>query len=282
MHDDMSVKPCDNYKMIMVNYADLWLVHSQVASRLKGTKLELREIKAHSLLLGAYTSCPLLRSDLEANAVEIKELKPKLDHSSRYPVLFSSCEMCGSLKVKLFHAMKENTELKQKVAYLTSRLERTVVSEKMIEDDLSRVEESATKFTYKLGFEFERYENKSGKSAPKFVPSLNYHQEEKIIKSSKTHYPYNPKPSFNPKREVMKETPKPIEEAFICMFCSHAGHLDEFFFRLKRIEKRHLDYARNSYRDEFIDFLPRSYSRASPHTSSRALSRFSHRPNHRS
>jgi hypothetical protein len=29
-------------------------------------------------------------------------------------------------------------------------------------------------------------------------------------------------------------------------------------------------------------FLPRSYSRASPHTSSRALSHFSHAPNHRS
>jgi hypothetical protein len=31
VHDDMSVKPCNNYKMIMVNYADLWIVHSQVA-----------------------------------------------------------------------------------------------------------------------------------------------------------------------------------------------------------------------------------------------------------
>jgi hypothetical protein len=112
VHDDMSAKPCDNYKMIMVNYADLWLMHSQVASRLKGTKLELREIKACSLLLGAYTSCPLLRSNLEASAVEIKELKPKLDHSSRYRVLSSSCEMCDSLKGKLFYAMKENTELK--------------------------------------------------------------------------------------------------------------------------------------------------------------------------
>jgi hypothetical protein len=37
---------------------------------------------------------------------------------------------------------------------LTSHLERTVVSEKMIEDDLSRVEESATKSTYKLGVGF--------------------------------------------------------------------------------------------------------------------------------
>jgi hypothetical protein len=40
-------------------------------------------------------------------------------------------------KGKLFHATKENTELKQEGAYLTARLERTVVSEKMIEDDLS-------------------------------------------------------------------------------------------------------------------------------------------------
>jgi hypothetical protein len=39
MHDDMSVKSCDNSKMIMVNYANLWLVHSQVASQLKGAKL---------------------------------------------------------------------------------------------------------------------------------------------------------------------------------------------------------------------------------------------------
>jgi hypothetical protein len=32
--------------------------------------------------------------------------------------------MCGSLKGKFFHATKENTELKQEVAYLTARLER--------------------------------------------------------------------------------------------------------------------------------------------------------------
>jgi hypothetical protein len=64
MHDDMSAKPCDNSKMIMVNYADLWIVHSQVARLLDGAILKLRELKAHSLLLGAYTSCPLLRSDV--------------------------------------------------------------------------------------------------------------------------------------------------------------------------------------------------------------------------
>jgi hypothetical protein len=120
------------------------------------------------------------------------------------------------------------------------------------------------------------------KSAPKFIPSSNYHQGEKTIKSTKTHYPSSPKPSFNPKREVRKEIPKPREEAFVCMFCGRAGHLDEFCFYRKRIKNRRFDYARNSYRDEFSDFLPHSYSRASSHTSSRALSHFSHGPNHRS
>jgi Fe-S cluster biogenesis protein NfuA len=83
----MSAKPCDNYNMIMVNYEDLWLIHSHVASLLDGARLELRELKSHSTLLGACTSCPLLESDLEAAATEIKDLKHKLDHSSRYTVL---------------------------------------------------------------------------------------------------------------------------------------------------------------------------------------------------
>jgi hypothetical protein len=56
MHDDMNAKPCDNCKMIMVNYADLWLVHAQVTSQLDDAKLELRELKSHSLLLSACTS----------------------------------------------------------------------------------------------------------------------------------------------------------------------------------------------------------------------------------
>jgi hypothetical protein len=58
VHVDMSAKPYDNYKMIMVNYADLWLMHSKVVSQLMGAKLELRELKARSTLLGACTSCP--------------------------------------------------------------------------------------------------------------------------------------------------------------------------------------------------------------------------------
>jgi hypothetical protein len=135
----------------------------------------------------------------------------------------------------------------------------------MIEDDLSHVEESATKSTYKLGVGFERCEDMGEKSALKFVHSSNYHKEEETIKSTKAHYPSNPKSSFNHKWEVRKDTPLPREEPFIYMFCDCAGHLDEFCFRRKRIEKRHFDYARNSYHYEFIDFLSRSYSRASSH-----------------
>jgi hypothetical protein len=87
VHDDMSAKPYDNCTMIMVSYADLWLMHYRVASQVDGVKLELRELKAHSSLLGACTSCLLLISNLEASAVEIKDLKHKLEHHSHYSVL---------------------------------------------------------------------------------------------------------------------------------------------------------------------------------------------------
>jgi hypothetical protein len=159
-HNDMSAKPCDRYTMIIVNYVNLWLIHSHIAGLLDSARLELRELKTHFTLLGACTSCPMLRSDLEAAAVEIKDLKHKLDHSSRYTILSLPCEACVSLKGKLLYATKENTELQHEVAYLTARLDKIVLSEKMIEEDLSRVEESAIKFTYRLGVEFERCEKK--------------------------------------------------------------------------------------------------------------------------
>jgi hypothetical protein len=110
-HDDMSAKPGDRSTMIMVNYADLWLIHSHVAGLFDSARLELKEIKSHSTLLGACTSCPMLRSDLEAATVEIKNLKHKLDHSSIYTVLSPPYEACVSLKDKLFYATKENTKL---------------------------------------------------------------------------------------------------------------------------------------------------------------------------
>jgi hypothetical protein len=86
-------------------------VHSHVASLLDGARLELRELKAHFTLLGVCTTCPLLRSDLEATIIEIKDLKHKLDHSSRYTISSPPCEACVSLKGKIFYATKENTEL---------------------------------------------------------------------------------------------------------------------------------------------------------------------------
>jgi hypothetical protein len=195
-HDDMSAKPCDRCTMIIINYADLWLIHSHIAGLLDSARLELRELKAHSTLLSACTSCLLLRSDLKAAVIEIKDLKHKLDHSSRYTVLSPPCEACVSLKSKLLHATKENTELQQEVAYLTARLEKNALSEKMIEEDLSQVEESATKSTYRSGVGFERCEKKCEKSAPKFILSSSYHKEEEALKPTKAHYS-----SSNPKRE---------------------------------------------------------------------------------
>jgi predicted nuclease with TOPRIM domain len=135
-----------------------------------------------------------------------------------------------SLKGKLFHATNENIELQQEVAYLTTRLEKTILSEKMIDEDLSRVEESSTKSTYRLEIMFERCEKKVENGPPKFLPSFVYHKEEEALKSTKTHYPSNPKTSFNPKRGVKRESPKPREEAFMCIFCSHASYLGEFYF----------------------------------------------------
>jgi hypothetical protein len=138
MHDDMSAQPCENCSMIMVNYADLWIMHTQVASQLKGAKLELKELKARSLLLGACLECPKFKLELDTGSLKVKELETKLLEKPSVSVTSPPCEVCDTLKGKLFHATKGNTELKQEVAYLTC-LERTVVSEKMSEDDLNHV-----------------------------------------------------------------------------------------------------------------------------------------------
>jgi hypothetical protein len=297
VHDDMNAKPCDRCTTIMVNYADLWLIHSHVAGLLDSARLELRELKARSTLLGACTSCSLLRSDSEAAAIEIKDLKHKFDHSSSYTVLSPPCEACVSLKGKLFHVTKENTELQQEVAYLTTRLEKTMLSEKMIEEDLSRVEESATKphTDWVLGLRDVRRKVRRVLLCLFLAPATTKKRKHSNQPKPITH-PIQSHPSTQ--REVRKETPKPREEAFICMFCGRAHHLDEFFFRRKRIERRRVEYARDSYRDEFIDFPsrsyshvpPRFYSRASPRTFSRVLPRtsssvspqFAHGSNHHS
>jgi hypothetical protein len=46
----------------------------------------------------------------------------------------------------------------------------------MIKEDLSWVEVSATKSTYRLGVGFERCEDKGEKGAPKFIHSSTYHK----------------------------------------------------------------------------------------------------------
>jgi hypothetical protein len=109
---------------------------------------------------------------------------------------------------------------------LTACLEKTILSEKMIEEDLSGVGESATKCTYRLGVGFERCEDKGEKSAPKFITSSTYHKEEATIKPTKAHHPSNPKASPNPKKpsnqreeERKNPPPPPVRERKLLFAC---------------------------------------------------------------
>jgi hypothetical protein len=259
-------------------------VHAQVASQLESTICELDELKARPSLLGAYLECPKLNLELDACSLYVKKLETKLLEKSHVSITSSPCELCVSLKGKLVHAINENTMLVQDVAYLTSWLERTKLNEKIIEDDLFWVDKCVTRSIHKLGLVYERCEDK-GEVSTKFVPSSTYKDEEETLKAKQIPYPPNPKPLFNPKR-AQKQTTSPcmvnLDSVYICMFCGCAGHLDEFCFRRKRIEKKHFDYDRNSYHDELIDFPPRSYSCALPHTYSHTLLQFSHESNHHS
>jgi hypothetical protein len=87
-------------------------VHTQVASQLKGAKLELKELKARSLLLGTCLGCPKPKVELDAHSLKLKELETKLLEKPHVSVTSPPCEVCGTLKGKLFHTTKENTELK--------------------------------------------------------------------------------------------------------------------------------------------------------------------------
>jgi hypothetical protein len=273
LHSNMSDKDCNFCLVVMEDLAKLRVVHAQVANQLESTICELNELKARPSFLGACLECLKLKLELDARSLNVKKLETRLLEKSHVSVSSSSCEGCVSLKGKLLHTTNENTMPVQDVAYLTSRLERTKLSEKIIEENLSQVGECATRSIHKLGLGYERCEDK-GEISTKFVPSSTYNDEEETITAKQIPYPPNPKPSFNPKRGVKRESPKPREKAFIYIFCGRAGHLDEFCFRQKRIERRRVEYARNSDRDEFIDFTPRScscipprsYSRASPRT----------------
>jgi hypothetical protein len=213
---------------------------------------------------------------LDAHSFNVKKLETELFEKSHVSVTSSPCEVCVSLNGKLVHATNENTMLMQDVAYLTSWLERTKLTENMIEEDLSRVDDCVTRSIHKLGLGYERCEDK-GEISTKFVPSSTYKDVKETLKAKQIPYPRNPKSFFNLKR-AQKKTTNPsmpnLDGVYTCMFCGRAGHLDEFCFRRKRMEKRHVDYARNPYHNEFIEFLPR--------ISSRAPSHFSHGPNHHS
>jgi hypothetical protein len=99
---------------------------------------------------------------------------------------------------------------------LTARLEKTALSKKMIEEDLSQVEESETKSRYRLGVGFERCEDKGEKCAPKFIPNSTYHKEEETIKSTKIHYPSNPSHPLPQERSEER-----IPQAERGRFCLH-------------------------------------------------------------
>jgi hypothetical protein len=154
--------------------------------------------------LGACLECPKLKLELDTRSLNVKKLETKLLEKSHVSVSSYSCEDCVCLKGKLVHAINENIMLMQDVAYLTSRLERTKLSEKMIKEDLSWVDESVTRSIHKLGLGYERCEPKGGIST-KFVPNSTYKDEEETIKAKPIPYPPNPKPSFNPKK-VQRQT----------------------------------------------------------------------------
>jgi predicted nuclease with TOPRIM domain len=115
-------------------------------------------------------------------SLNVKKLKTKILEKSHVSVTSSPCELCVSLNGKFVHATNENTMLVQDIAYLTSRLERTKLSEKMIEEDLSRVDECVTRSIHKLGLSYERCEDKCEIST-KFVPSSTYNDEEETLKA---------------------------------------------------------------------------------------------------
>jgi hypothetical protein len=75
-----------------------------------------------------------------------------------------------------------------------------------------------------------------------------------------------------PRERWGKKFPSQQKKLLFAYFVAVLVTWMSFFFYHKRIEKRRLDYARNSYRDGLFDFLSRSYSRAP--------SRFFHGPNH--
>ena len=261
LHNDMSAEECASCAVVMDDLVKLKEVHARVASQLEGAQKELDELKAKSIPSGVCDLCPRLVLEIIRRSLKARHLESKLNNSSRYTVVSPPCTVCVSLKGKLFNAVKENNELTQEVEYLSARLERNTQSEKLVEEDLSRVEESFTRTNHKLGLGFERCEK--SESPTKFVRSSTYQIEEKTIKPKTIAYAPNPKPSFNPKKPKAQSSMPKTKRDFICMFCGREGHLDDFCFRRKRIERRQMALTRNTRHDEFEFSSSRFASRAS-------------------
>jgi hypothetical protein len=237
LHNDINDKDCDFCLVVLEYLAKLRNVHAQAASQLESTICELDELKERPSLLDASLECPKLKLELDVYSLNVKKLETKLPKKSYVSVTSSPYELCVSLKSKLVHATNENTMLVQDVAYLTSRLERTKLSEKMIEEDLSRIDECVTRSIHKLGLSYERCEDK-GEISTKFIPSSTYKDEEEILKAKQISYPPNSKPSFNPKRaqeQITNPSMPNLDGIYTCMFCGRVGHLVEFCFQRKRM-----------------------------------------------
>jgi hypothetical protein len=102
MYDDMSAQSYENCNMIMANYADLWIVHTQVASQIKGAKLELKKLKAHSLLLGACLECPKFKLELDACSLKVKNLRQNCLRSNVFQSLHPLVKFVILLRVSFF------------------------------------------------------------------------------------------------------------------------------------------------------------------------------------
>jgi hypothetical protein len=133
-----------------------------------------------------------------------------------------------------------------------------------------------------LGVGFERDEKKGEKSAPKFIPSSNYHKEEEALKPTKTHYTSNPKSSFKPKRDVKKETPSRERKLLYAYFVAVLVTWMSFASGARGLRGGTLSMPKIHIVMSFLIFCLALSLSTLPHTSSHALSRFFHGPNHRS
>jgi hypothetical protein len=78
----------------------------------------------------------------------------------------------------------------------------------MIEDDLSWVEESATKSTYKLDVGFERCEDKGEKRALKFIPTPQLPQRGGNNQIHKKPLPIQSKAILQPQERSEERNPQ--------------------------------------------------------------------------